>query len=158
MNTDFQIQALDHHHFLPYMQKTDFQLQAQGAKWLEVTAHPGFPCRVTLQDAKVGERVLAISFQHLPESSPYQSSGPVFVREGALTTQLAVNEIPEVLPKRLLSLRGYDQQHLMIEADVVEGRDIEAAIRKVFSNPLVNYLHIHNARPGCFACAVKRAS
>jgi hypothetical protein len=58
---------------------------------------------------------------------------------------------------RLLSIRAYDAAAIMIGAEVVEGSELEAAIRRQFNNAKVSYLHIHNARPGCYNCRVMRA-
>jgi hypothetical protein len=39
----------------------------------------------------------------------------------------------------------------------VSGTELDAAIRDLFADPAVGYLHIHNARPGCHNCRVDRA-
>ena len=82
-------------------------------------------------------------------SSP---AGAAYAVEYCLT-----NEIPLMLHHRLLSLRGYDTNAMMIEADVVEGRVLADSISHIFKNASVAYIHIHNARPGCYNCLVKRA-
>ncbi|SFD42154.1 DUF1203 domain-containing protein [Pseudoalteromonas denitrificans] len=130
---------------------------AHDAKWINVEGDSGYPCRVSLIDAKIGERVLALSFCHHDVSSPYKASGPIFIREKAITAQLNVNEIPSVLLNRLLSLRAYNVDHMMIGAEVVQGNEVSLAITEQFMNEDVAYIHIHNARPGCFSCAVYRA-
>jgi len=45
----------------------------------------------------------------------------------------------------------------MIDADVVEGRDLEQALSRVLENSRVSYAHLHYARPGCYAGRVDRA-
>jgi hypothetical protein len=45
---------------------------------------------------------------------------------------------------------------MMVEADVVEGRLARALIARMFANPEIAYLHVHNAKPGCFNCRVDR--
>jgi len=65
-----------------------------------------------------------------------------------------VDRIPESLAHRLLSLRGYDRDGMMLECDVVPGSDLRGLIERFFVNPRVAYLHAHNAKPGCFACAI----
>jgi hypothetical protein len=45
----------------------------------------------------------------------------------------------------------------MIEADVVDGRELETCVSRILGRPAVAYAHIHFARPGCFACRVDRA-
>ncbi|CAM3936047.1 DUF1203 domain-containing protein [Pseudoalteromonas byunsanensis] len=157
MNTDFIIKALDLELFIPLMSLDDRALAAAGAKWVCVDSKPGFPCRVSLVEAQVGERVMLVNFVHLDTSSPYRSSGPIFVREQATTINLSVNEIPEVLHSRLLSLRGYSSSHDMIEAVTAQGGQLKLAMHNMFANPDVGYVQIHNANPGCFSCAAYRA-
>lgn len=157
MSSHFQIQGLSADRFKAFMSMGDDELKQHTAYWLTVDAAPGYPCRVSLQDAAVGERVLVCHHQHHNVPTAYQSSGPIFVREHALTTTWEVDEIPPVLPHRQLSLRGYGLHHLMLAADVVDGQLVGRAIRSMLSDAAVDYIHIHNAAPGCFSCAVRRA-
>jgi len=124
---------------------------------MTVDEHPGFPCRVSLADAAVGETVLLVAYTHHDVPSPYRASGPIFVRRNATMATPAVDEIPAMFRHRLLSLRGYDASAMLVGADVVNGSDLEAAIRHFFASESVSYLHIHNARPGCYNCRVARA-
>ena len=139
------------------MLKGDDELKASHATWLNVDAEPGYPCRVSLSDAKIGERVLALSFCHHNVNSPYRASGPIFVREKAQMAKLDINEVPEMLRHRLLSVRAYNSGKLMIGAEVVQGKELESVIDRQFQNRDVEYIHIHNANPGCFNCSVHRA-
>ncbi|MGY4024390.1 DUF1203 domain-containing protein [Aeromonas rivuli] len=157
MNTNFIIQALDKNLFARAMGMNDKELEAVNARWLIADASPGYPCRVSLREACVGERVLLIHFPHHDVSSPYRACGPVFVREHAKTAMLDTNEIPEILPGRLLSIRAYDSSQMMIHAQTIQGTEFEQAVRNQFLNERVSYLQIHNANPGCFSCAVYRA-
>ena len=52
--------------------------------------------------------------------SPYRTSYAIFVREGAEETFDAVGEVPPVMRSRLLSLRGFDADGMLVEADVIE--------------------------------------
>jgi hypothetical protein len=61
-----------------------------------------------------------------------------------------------LLRERLLSLRAYDGGAMMIAAECGHGRDLEETIDTLFADERVRYLHVHNARPGCFVCAVER--
>jgi hypothetical protein len=119
-------------------------------------AKPGFPCRVSLADAEVGETVLLLPFTHHDVSSPYRASGPIFVRSGLKTAKPAAGEIPIMFRHRLLSIRAYDKAAMMIGAEVIQGTDLEDATRRLFANESVHYLHIHNAKPGCYNCRVVR--
>ena len=136
---------------------TDEALRSMHARWVVVDAKPGYPCRVTLEDAEVGETVLLLEYRHHDVDSPYAASGAIFVRPGHSTAKLGVNEVPLLLRHRLLSVRGYDQAGMLLAADVVQGAEIEVTIEQLFSDPAIAYLHVHNARPGCFNCRVDRA-
>ncbi len=137
--------------------QSDKQLQAVGARRLVVDEKPGTPCRVSLSDAEVGETVLLVPFAHHDVSSPYSASGPIFVRRDARTVNPEINEIPTMFRHRQLSVRGYDKAAMMVDAEVVNGRDLGDAILRLFSNESVSYLHVHNAGPGCYNCRVERA-
>jgi Protein of unknown function (DUF1203) len=157
MRTDFQFVALPLEHFTHLFSMTDAELASVGVRRMIVDAQPGFPCRVSLMDAPVSERVILMRFQHQEANSAYQSSGPIFVREMAQTAKPEVNEIPRMFNHRLLSVRAYDEDAMMQGARVVEGRSLEETIRDFFVNEAISYLQIHNAAPGCFNCTVQRA-
>lgn len=135
----------------------DETLGRRGMRAMIADEKPGFPCRVSLEDAEPGERVLLLPFEHQGAHSPYRASGPIFVREAARAEFDKVDVVPPVLRGRLLSLRGYDASDLIVDADVVDGHKVEAAIECLFGRTDVRYLHIHNAKRGCYACRIERA-
>ena len=153
----FQISALPLEAFAPFFEMDDAQLRARGAKRYVADRQPGFPCRVSLTDAAPGERVVLVPFTHQDANSPYRASGPIFIREAARPVSLGVSEVPGLLRLRLLSVRAYDADGLMIDADVVDGSELESVVERLFGNPVVDYLHVHFARPGCYACRIDRA-
>jgi hypothetical protein len=139
--------------FRPLFGLSDEALARRGARRL--AAEPGFPCRVTLDDAEVGEPVLLLHYEHQPAPSPYRASGPIFVRESAGETAVAA-AIPDSFRKRIFSARAYDGDAMMIDAEVVEGTALEALMERLFADPAAAYIHLHHARRGCFACRVDR--
>jgi hypothetical protein len=153
----FQIVTLPLGPFAPFFALDDEQLRAKGAKRYVADRQPGFPCRVSLLDAAPGEAVVLVPFTHQDADSPYRASGPIFIRENAQQAHMGVNEVPELLRSRTLSVRAYDAGGLMVDADVVDGHLLDTAIERLFDEPRVEYLHVHFARPGCFACRVNRA-
>ncbi len=157
MSASFRFVALPAEQFSPLHDLSDEELARAGARRIVVDEKPGYPCRVSLADAEIGETVLALSFVHHDVDSPYRSAGPIFVRPGVATARFAPGEIPTLLAHRLLSLRAYDGAATMVGAEVVEGRDLTAALERLFADPRVSCLHVHNARPGCFNCRVERA-
>lgn len=154
---DFQISGLPLARFVPLFALSDAELAKRSIVRQVVESSPGTPCRVSLQDAEPGERVLLLNYEHLPVTSPYRASHAIFVRENAVEAKPQVNEIPEVLGRRLLSLRAYDSKGMMLAADVVQGREMQAVIEVMFADPQVEYIHAHNAKPGCFAARIDRA-
>lgn len=155
--TDFRFVALPYEPFAPLFDLSDADLDARHARRERVNETPGVPCRVSLADAEIGETVLLLPFVHHDVTSPYRASGPIYVRRGARTALPAVGEIPLMFRHRLLSLRAYDSSATMINAAVANGTDLDATIGDLLANPAVSYLHVHNARPGCYNCRVERA-
>lgn len=155
---NFQFQALQAKQFDHLPRCTEEELVARGIRRMVVDAKPGYPCRVSLADAEVGEVVYLLSHVHHDVPSPYRSAGPIFVREGVSTAMPSPNEVPAMFQHRLLSVRAYDDAAMMVSADVIEGQALEGTIRRLFESQSVSYLHIHNAKPGCFNCRVVRAA
>jgi hypothetical protein len=118
---------------------------------------PGYPCRIALEDAAPGETLLLLNWRHLDADSPYRADGPIFVREAAQATARVRNAIPEQQRSRLLSVRAYDANGWMRDAEVVEGVGLEGLIEGFFADAEVAFLHVHNARRGCYACRIDRA-
>ena len=156
MENNFQITAIKSTQIADFFNMEPQALAKLGAVKMKVDSNPGFPCRVSLKDAAVGEEVILLPFQHHQTTSPYQATGPIFVRKKAATATLKVNEIPSFLNHRFLSLRGYDKHGMMIDAQTTEGRSLETAIARLLSNPAIEYLQIHNASYGCYMCQVNR--
>lgn len=156
MNTSFRFVAAEYERFAPLFGLNDAELAELGARRMTVNGKPGFPCRASLADAEVGETVLLVPYVHHDTCSPYRASGPIFVREGAVTARPAPGEVPVMLRHRLLSLRAYDGDGSMINAEVVRGTDVEECIGRLFADGRALYLHVHNAGPGCFNCRVER--
>ncbi|WP_369916327.1 DUF1203 domain-containing protein [Xanthomonas sp. NCPPB 3005] len=136
----------------------DAQLHAHGARRVRADQTPGFPCRISLEDAQPGEDLLLLHYLHQPADTPYRAAGPIYVRRHVQTATVAPGQVPDAIRRRLISLRGYDAADMMVAADVHAGETIAAAIVQAFADPQVRYLHLHNARQGCFACRVERVS
>jgi len=188
----FRVSGLDREEFAPLFGLSEAQLEERGIVRQVADRRPGFPCRVSLQDAEPGETLLLLNYEHLPVTSPYRARHAIYVRENARTAEPgetllllnyehlpvtspyrarhaiyvrenartakpAINEIPQVLRTRLLSLRAYDHSGMMVEADVVHGSDVEPVIERILSEENVDFIHVHNAKPGCFAARIDRA-
>ncbi len=143
--------------FAPLFGLSDDDLARRGISHAIVDAKPGFPCRITLEDAEPGERVYLLNFEHQPARTPYRSSHAIFVREAANTTATYVDEVPESLRIRLLSVRAFDTGGTMLDADVAQGVKLEPLIERFLADPSVAYLHVHNAKRGCYAARIDRS-
>jgi hypothetical protein len=152
----FRITGLPFDRFEHLMRLGDAALEAAGVVELRVDEEHAYPCRVSLEDAKPGERVLLLHFPHQPANSPYQASGPIIVRRAAARTRSVVNDVPDQQRRRLLSVRAYDGRDWIVAAEVTAGTGLEAVIESMFADPRVAYLHLHNARHGCYSARVDR--
>jgi hypothetical protein len=153
----FRIQGLDPAPFRHLNGLSDEELARFGAKRHVVDAKPGFPDRIEVRDLEVGETAILLNYEHQPADTPYRASHAIFVREGATQTADVVDEIPEVLRLRTISLRAFNEAGEMVDADLAEGRDLAALIERFLANPEVAYLHAHYAKRGCYAALVTRA-
>jgi hypothetical protein len=153
----FRISGIDPAPFQHLFALSDGELAQLRAKRYVADSKPGFPCRISLEDAEPGEAVILAPFAHQTVSTAYQSAGPIFVRESAKARFEAVDVVPEQLATRLLSLRAYDDTGMMIDADVVEGRDLTTHIHRFLENAETAYVHAHFARRGCYAARIDRA-
>jgi len=154
----FRVVALDMGEFRHLVGADEALLAGLGVQRVVADAKPGYPCRVSLQDAEIGESVLLLNYEHLPGDSPYRSRHAIFVRECAVRARPAIGEVPELLRRRLLSIRAFGQGDDMIDADVVPGDDAHLVFDRMLADPAVRYLHVHNAARGCFAARVDRAA
>jgi len=154
--TRFRLVGLPYEPFRALFDLSAGALARRHAVRMTVDSHPGFPCRVSLQDACVGEDVLLLPYEHLAEASPYRSVGPIFVRREAVRRMPEPGEIPDAVSRRRMSLRAYDAAHRMIAADLRDGDAVGEGIEQAFANRRVEYIHLHHALPGCFACRVER--
>lgn len=153
----FRITGLSPEPFRHLFGLADDDLQRLGVKRYVVDTSPGFPDRIEMRDAEPGETVLLLNHVSQPADTPYRASHAIFVREGATQAYDAVDEVPPVMRRRLLSLRAFDAGGMMRDADVVEGTGIEPVIARFFADPAVSYIHVHNARQGCYSGRIDRA-
>lgn len=134
----------------------DEALAARGMRRVIADSKPGYPCRVSLEDAEPGETLILLPFEHQTAHSPYRASGPIFVRQAAREAFDAVGIVPPVLRGRMLSLRAYDGSGDMVDAEVVDGGEVEEVIARLFARDEVSTIHVHNAKRGCYACRIER--
>lgn len=153
----FQITALDRARFQPLFAMTDAELRDRMAVRLTADKKPGFPCRVSLADAEIGDELILVNYEHQDTASPYRSSHAVFVRTGVEQAHPEVDEVPELLLSRVLSVRAFSATGMIVSADLLEGRELATAIDRQLGNPVACYLHVHYAKFGCYAARADRA-
>ena len=111
----FRIHALSAQDFAPFFAMTEAKLTAANAMRVIVDSEPGYPCRVSLEDATA-------------------------------------------LRMRTQSVRAFDDNWMLVDADLAEGEaEIAATIEKLLKRPEVKEVHLHNARQGCYAARATRA-
>lgn len=153
----YRIEALPVEPFTPLFDLSDAELAEVGARRWTAT-HAGLaPCRVSLQDADAGERLILVNHAHLTDpTSPYRASGPIFVREAAAQAEPQPDAVPEMLSRRPLSIRVYDRRNMMIQGEVIAGADLDAVLRRWFATPEVETVHVHFAPRGCYLARAVR--
>lgn len=153
----FRITGLDPAPFRHLFGMSEDELGRQGVKRYIVDAKPGFPDRVEVRDMEPGETTLLLNYVHQPANTPYRASHAIFVREGAEHAANLLNQVPEVIRIRPISLRAFNEVGEMIDADLVDGREIEPLIERFLDDPIVAYLQAHYAKRGCYAARIERA-
>ena len=153
----FRIEALSYDLFAPLFALSDEELITKRARRVVADAHPGYPCRVSLEDARIGEALILVHHAHHDADTPYAASHAVFAREGAERADPAPGAVPDMLKARPISLRAFDAEGMMVAADLAEGEGVAPMIDQMFSDMRVREVHLHNAKPGCYAAKAVRA-
>ena len=153
----FRISGLDPAPFRHLYGLADQELARLNVRRYVVDAKPGFPDRVEMRDAEPGETVLLLNYVHQSAETPYKASHAIFVREGAECRYEAVDKIPDSIRTRIISLRAFDEAGDMIDADLINGDEIEPLIARYFADSRISYLHAHYAKRGCYAGRIERA-
>jgi hypothetical protein len=155
MMISFRVRGLPEQEFAHLFSLSDAELARERA--LRITAEgDGYPCRVSLTDAGHGDEVILVNYVHHHTDTPYRASFAIYVRSGEQTYD-AVDQVPHQLRRRLLSVRGYDAIGMLRAADVVAGTDLETVVNTLLQDQRVSYLHVHFAKPGCYAARIDRA-
>jgi len=143
--------------FQPLFGLDDDALAARGVIRRTVGAGDRCPCRITLEDAPLGQSVLLLTYEHQSADSPYRSSYAIYVSEGAAASRRLEDELPGVFRGRPLALRAFDEGGLLVGAEITDFDGVRGAIERRFADPQAAYLHVHNAVPGCYSARIDRA-
>jgi Protein of unknown function (DUF1203) len=151
----YRIEGLKRDDFESYFAMSDDDLAAHHACRVTVTG-PGFPCRISLQDAELGESVVLLNHVSHDVSTPYRSSYAIFVRENACDAAPLIDDTPPVFAGRPIALRGFDKAGMLRTAALALPGQADEKIRTVFADPDIAYIHAHNAAHGCFSARIDR--
>lgn len=130
--------------------------RAPGTVRVTATGKPGFPCRVTLEDAEPGEELLLFHHVSHDVQSPYRSSYAIYARAGAKTAARYTDEVPPIFVGRPLGMRAFGADAMLKTACLSMPGDADKTIRQLFERDDIAYIDVHNAAYGCFAGRVER--
>jgi hypothetical protein len=153
----FRVIGLSPEPFRPLFGLPEDELARRGVQRVVADSPFGFPDRIEISDAAPGESLLLLNYLHQPADTPYRSGHAIFVRERDVAPTDMIGEIPPAMRARPLSLRAFDSDHLMVDADLVDGAEAEALIERLLGDPRTAYIQAHYARRGCYAGRIERA-
>ena len=143
--------------FAPLFGLSDEALAARGVIRRVVDSPVGFPSRVDLEDAQVGDTVLLLNYEHQPADTPFRARHAIFVNEKAQATRRTLHALPGAITARdAVSLRAFRDDGMMIDAGFAPRGEVEAAIAGFFADPAVAYLHAHTVGWGCYLARIDR--
>lgn len=154
--TNYRINGLPIERFANLIGRSDAELAEIGAIRVTADHKPGYPCRITLEDAEVGEPLILLNFEDHAVASPYRNRYAIYVRERATQAAALENALPLVFNNRPIALRAFDEAGMLRNAALALANDAGEKIEQLFADPAIAYLHAHNAAHGCFAARIDR--
>lgn len=151
----YSIQGLSPERFAPLFALDDAELAAIHARRVTATADRGFPCRISLEDAKAGEELILLHHTSHDVETPYRSAYAIYVRPGVEAASYR-DELPPVFEGRPLALRAFDADGMLRTARLAGPGEADGAIRDLFADTGISYIDAHNAAYGCFAARIER--
>ena len=153
----YRITGLDPAPYRPLFGLSDEELSRRGVVRMTVTEKPSFPCRVSLTDRDIGESVILLNHVSHDVANPYRASHAIFVSETSGQAAVYKDEIPPALERRVLSLRAFDNDGMMVDAALAQPGEADEVVRRLLAKEAVDHIDAHNATRGCFAARVERA-
>lgn len=152
----YAVEALPYEPFAPLFALDEADLAGHRALRVTADADRGFPCRVSLEDARAGETLVLVHHVSHDAATPYRSAYAIYVRENARQAAPFIDSLPPVFVGRPLGLRGFDAAGLLKGARLALPGEADTAIRALFADPQIAMIHAHNAAHGCFAARIVR--
>lgn len=151
----YSITGLVAEQFAPLFAMDDAELAARGARRVTASADRGFPCRISLEDARAGEELILLHHVSHDVDTPYRSAYAIYVRPD-VSAATYCDEVPPVLEGRPIALRAFDSAGMLQTASLAAPGDADKAIRDLFDDDGIAYIDAHNAAHGCFAARIER--
>ena len=123
---------------------------------ISVTSPNEAPCRHCLRWAQPGEQVVLFPYASIAPGRPYAESGPIFVHAAPCERYQAIDEFPAAFRQGRV-IRAYDREQNMIAGEIVNGREPETVIEKLFENPETEFIQVRSADRGCYTFGIARA-
>lgn len=152
----YRISPLDKEQFLQLFKMNDKELARRCTARVIATADAGYPCRISLQDAKEGDSLILLNYVSHDVATPYRSAYAIYVRENAEQAEPLIDCIPAVFGGRAIALRGFDKNGMLRDARLALPGEADCNIRGLFGNTNIAYIHAHNAAHGCFSARIDR--
>jgi hypothetical protein len=152
----YRIAGLNPHDFASLAGLDEAALALRGARRVIADADRGFPCRITLEDARKGEALILLQHVSHDVATPYRSAYAIYVREGAEAAAEYIDEPPPVFAGRPLALRGFGPDGMLRAATLAMPGAADEQVRAMLADAGIAYIDAHNAAHGCFAARIER--
>lgn len=154
----FTVTGLAAEDFRPLFALSDEALAEHGISRVVADAPQGYPCRISLSDARPGETLLLMNYEHQGADTPFRSRHAIFVSQEAGETARFTDELPPSLAARaFLSLRAFDAEGMMVDGILSPTPEAVPAIEALLARPETAYIHAHYPGRGCYAARIDRS-
>jgi len=150
----YRIEGLEREPFEPLFAMSDAEL-AERRALRTIACGPGYPCRISLEEAEVGEPLVLVNHVSNEAETPFRASHAIYVRKDA-PRGCYTDEVPAIFASRTLGLRGFDRDGMLRGALIAGPGESDAKIRELFERPEIAEIHAHTAALGCFLAKVER--
>ena len=152
----YRIEGLAPEAFESLFGMMDGELAARGAVRVTADAPTGYPCRVTLEDAKAGEELVLLNYVSHDVEGPFRTTYGIYVRKEAAAPACFTDETPPLFDSRTLGLRGFGADGMLKSGLLAMPGEADARIRELFGDPRIDTIHAHSAAYGCFLARIER--
>jgi hypothetical protein len=152
----YRIEGLAPDRFRALFALDDEALHAQDARRVVAASDSGYPCRVSLEEARAGEELILLNFVSHDVPTPFRTAYAIYVREQAHEPARFEDEVPPLLASRTLGLRGFDSEGMLHAGLLAMPGEADRRIRELLADPEIATIHVHSATYGCFLACIER--